>query len=92
VPPGSIARGKALVAGVPGTTVACATCHGPDLKGLAAVPPIVGRSPSYAVRQFYDFQSGARNGAAAALMKPVVATLTMDDMIALAAYLSSQAP
>jgi cytochrome c553 len=92
VPPGSIERGQALAAGVAGTTVACATCHGPDLKGLAAVPPIVGRSPTYAVRQFVDFQTGARNGAAAALMKPVVATLTLDDMVALAAYLASRAP
>jgi cytochrome c553 len=92
VPPGSIERGKALAAGVAGKTVACATCHGPDLKGLAAVPPIVGRSPTYAVRQFVDFQTGARNGAAAALMKPVVATLTLDDMVAHAAYLAAQAP
>jgi cytochrome c553 len=44
------------------------------------------------VRQLYEFQTGARNGAAAALMKPVVANLTVDDMVALAAYLSSQAP
>lgn len=92
VPPGSVARGKALAAGVDGKTVGCATCHGPDLKGLAAVPPIVGRSPSYAVRQFVDFQTGARGGAAAALMKPIVANLTIDDMVALAAYLAAQAP
>jgi cytochrome c553 len=92
VPTGSIARGRALVEGVPGKTVACATCHGPDLKGLAAVPPIIGRSPTYAVRQLYDFQSGARNGAAAALMKPVVAPLTIDDMVAIAAYLTTREP
>jgi cytochrome c553 len=92
VPPGSIARGEALAAGVPGKTVGCAICHGPDLKGLAGIPPIAGRSPSYAVRQLYDFQTGARNGAAAALMKPVVANLTIEDMIALAAWLSSQKP
>ena len=92
VPPGSLARGKALAEGIPGKTDRCAICHGPDLKGLAGIPPIVGRSPSYAVRQFVDFQTGARNGAAAALMKPVVAHLELDDMIALAAYLSSQAP
>ena len=91
VPPGSLARGKALAEGVPGKTDRCAICHGPDLKGLAGIPPIVGRSPSYAVRQFVDFQTGARNGAAAALMKPVVAHLELDDMIALAAYLASQA-
>ena len=92
VPPGSIARGEALAAGIPGTTDRCAICHGPDLKGLAGIPPIVGRSPSYAVRQLIEFKNGARNGAAAALMKPVVAHLTLDDMIALAAYLAAQAP
>jgi cytochrome c553 len=92
VPIGSVAKGKALAAGGSAGLVPCATCHGPDLKGLAGIPPIVGRSPSYAVRQLYEFQTGARNGAAAALMKPVVANLTIDDMIALAAYLSSQAP
>ncbi|MEO5823064.1 MAG: c-type cytochrome [Vicinamibacteraceae bacterium] len=92
VPPGSIARGEALAAGIAGKTDRCAICHGPDLKGLAGIPPIVGRSPSYAIRQLYEFQTGARNGAAAALMKPVVANLTIDDMVALAAYLSSQAP
>jgi cytochrome c553 len=92
VPRGSVARGKALAEGVPGRTDRCAICHGADLKGLAAIPPIVGRSPSYAVRQFIDFQTGARNGAAAALMKPVVAHLELDDMVALAAYLASQAP
>jgi cytochrome c553 len=92
VPPGSLARGKALAEGVPGKTDRCAICHGADLRGLAGIPPIVGRSPSYAVRQFVDFQSGARNGAAAALMKPVVAHLELDDMIALAAWLASQAP
>jgi cytochrome c553 len=31
VPPGSIARGKALAAGVPDRIASCATCHGADL-------------------------------------------------------------
>lgn len=92
VPPGSVKRGEALAAGIPGKTERCAICHGPDLKGLGGIPPIAGRSPSYAVRQLYEFQTGARNGAAAALMKPVVANLTTPDMVALAAYLSSQEP
>jgi hypothetical protein len=39
-----------------------------------------------------DAKTGARNGAAAALMKPVVANLTIADMVALAAYLSSLEP
>jgi cytochrome c553 len=93
VPVGSIERGKALAAGTAATgNQACNVCHGVDLKGGDTAPPILGRSPSYAVRQFVDFQTGARNGSTAALMKPVVASLTVDDMIALAAYLSSQTP
>jgi len=41
-----------------GKTLACATCHGADLKNLGPVPGIVGRSPSYLVRQLYDMQAG----------------------------------
>src|SRR4029453_878874 len=54
-PPGSIKKGEALVTnGGNGKTVACGTCHGPDLKGLGPVPGLAGRSPSYLVRQIYD--------------------------------------
>ena len=51
-----------------------------------------GRSPSYLIRQLYDFRAGIRGGAGSALMKPVVDMLSMDDMIALAAYAASLSP
>jgi cytochrome c553 len=93
VPTGSIEKGKALAAtGGAGRTVQCAVCHGPDLKGLGPIPGIAGRTPSYLVRQLYDFQHGTRAGLMSALMKPTVEKLTIDDMIALAAYASSLAP
>ena len=92
VPPGSLARGEALVATGAGKTVRCATCHGPELKGVGATPSIVGRSPSYVVRQLVDFQGGARAGPLAAQMKPTVARLDPDDLVAIAAYLASRAP
>lgn len=93
VPIGSVARGEALVkTGGGGRTVACAVCHGADLKGLGPVPGIAGRSPSYGVRQLYDFKHGARVGVASALMKPTVEKLSVDDMIALASYLASLPP
>jgi cytochrome c553 len=75
-----------------GITLPCGTCHGPDLKGVASVPGIAGRSPSYLVRQLYDFQQHARAGSAGALMAPVVERLSHDDMISLAAYVSSLSP
>ncbi|MEP6672920.1 MAG: cytochrome C-binding protein [Chthoniobacter sp.] len=93
VPTGSIQKGKALAStGDGGRTVQCAICHGPDLRGLGPIPGIAGRSPSYLVRQLYDFQHGTRAGISSALMKPTVQNLTTDDMVALAAYAASLAP
>ena len=93
VPAGSIKKGEALVkTGGAGKTIACGTCHGADLKGLGPVPPLAGRSPSYTVRQLFDMQQGVRKGPWSALMKAAVEKLTIDDMIAIAAYTSSREP
>jgi cytochrome c553 len=87
VPVGSIAKGEALA-----KAAGCGTCHGSDLKGLDLIPGIAGRSPSYVVRQLYDFKSGARAGAGSDLMKPTVEELAPQDMVSLAAYLASLTP
>ena len=93
VPEGSITRGEALVkTGGNGRTVACVVCHGADLKGLGPVPPLAGRSPSYTVRQLRDMQTGNRNGLWAPLMKAAVEKLTVDDLVAIAAYTASREP
>lgn len=92
VPKGSIAKGEALAKTGGGITTSCVTCHGGDLKGVGPIPGIAGRSPSYLVRQLYDFQQHARMGSAGAQMAPVVEKLTHDDMIALAAYAASLTP
>ena len=92
VPVGSIKKGEALVTGDSSKTLRCATCHGRDLKGHGKVPALAGRSPSYVVRQLYDIQNGARVGAAVLPMKPVVTKLTIDDMVAIAAYTASLNP
>jgi cytochrome c553 len=91
VPTGSIKKGEALVTtGGNGKTIQCGACHGADLMGLGPVPAIAGRSPSYLARQLYDMQNGFRTGVWTELMKPVVAKLTPDDMIAILAYVSSR--
>jgi cytochrome c553 len=93
VPPGSIARGEALVkGGESGKTVPCGICHGADLKGLGEVPRLAGQQPLYIARQLFDLQHGSSAGKAAALMKPVVAQLSEDDIIAVASYLGSLPP
>ncbi len=92
VPVGSLARGEELVTTGAGKTIQCAICHGVDLMGLATVPGIGGRSPSYMMRQLYDMKVGTRNGVSAQLMKPVIANLTVDDMTDIVAYLASVEP
>lgn len=102
VPAGSINKGKDLVTTggarivdnefVRGKTTPCITCHGPDLMGVADIPPIAGRSPSYMVRQMWDIQQGTRNSEPAKLMKLVVDNLTQEDLVAIAAYVSSRLP
>jgi cytochrome c553 len=93
VPVGSVAQGEALVkTGGAGKTLACVTCHGPDLKGVGLIPGISGRSTNYVVRQLYDIKHGFRAGVFAVLMKDVVAKLDEEDMLAIAAYLATQAP
>lgn len=93
VPAGSIRKGEALVTtGGAGKTTPCAICHGADLKGLGPVPALAGRSPSYIVRQLYDMRHGVRIGPWSDLMKAVVAQLTEDEMVSIAAYTASRAP
>lgn len=103
VPVGSLTTGQALVVtgADPGAdaknaaerkTVPCGNCHGADLKGKGDVPGIAGRSPSYTMRQLWDMQQGTRNGAGAKLMKGVVAKLSVEDMIAITAYVTSREP
>jgi len=93
VPPGSIAKGEALVkTGASGKTVQCATCHGEALKGVGEVPRLAGLQPLYVARELFDMRYGSRAGEAAAPMKQVVANLTDDDIIAISSYLGSLPP
>jgi cytochrome c553 len=92
VPKGSIARGETLAKTGGRKTLACAICHGPTLQGLGEVPPIAGRQATYIVRQLYMVQNGNRAGPSVALMQQVVKNLTVDDMLALAAYVASREP
>jgi cytochrome c553 len=92
VPPGSLKKGKWLAAGADKKMARCSKCHGPELRGMGDVPPVAGRSPSYIFRQLYDMKSGARSGPSSLQMQPLVKNLSVDDMIAIAAYASSLKP
>lgn len=93
VPTGSIKKGEELVTtGSGGKTTPCVVCHGPDLRGVATIPGLANRSPSYLGRQLWDFKTGARHGSMAALMRPVVDKLTNEDIVNILAYTASRKP
>src|SRR5262245_28931045 len=87
VPPGTLNKGKQLA-----TKYQCAFCHGQNLEGTGPVPALAGRSPSYTMRQLFDMKSGARNGPWGQLMKPVVANLSVQELMAVSAYAASLQP
>ncbi len=91
VPVGSVQKGAELVkTGGGNKTIACAICHGDSLQGLGDVPRISGLHPAYVARQLYGFQTGTNHSVSSALMKKVVANLTPDDILAIAAYAATQ--
>lgn len=72
----------------------CAACHGPDGNSVNPQwPKIAGQSHRYFISQLKAFQQGPdgpRRGDNAALMYPIVADLSEQDMRDLAAYFSAQ--
>lgn len=93
VPVGSIGRGRMIAEhGLPPGTPACVSCHGTALGGTSLAPPLAGRSPSYVLRQLMAFAAGTRADSAATTMQPVARALSLEQMIAAAAYVGSIAP
>ena len=54
--------------------------------------PVPHSGSGHLLTQLFDTQKGARKGMWADLMKPVVANLTNEDMLAIAAYTASREP
>lgn len=89
VPLGSIKRGESLVKTGNGKTIPCSSCHGANLEGSSIAPAIAGNFGIYTVRQLHGFKGGTRKSSQSAMMMPVVATLSDEDIVDIAAYLSS---
>jgi cytochrome c553 len=68
----------------------CAGCHSADGNSMAAAnPSLAGLNSEYINKQLTDFKSGARKNA---IMSGMVASLSQQDMLNLAAYFSAQQP
>ena len=66
----------------------CAACHGADGNSVSPqFPKLAGQNPEYIVEQLENFKSGKRKNA---IMQPMAASLSTQDMQDLAAWFSSQ--
>jgi cytochrome c553 len=83
----SAARGQRIAGQV------CAACHAADGNSVAATnPKIAGQFAEYLHKQLADFrpQAGMKPARESAIMTPLVANLSEDDMQSLAAYYAGQ--
>ena len=64
----------------------CLGCHGTTAAGNGQFPRLAGQQSDYILKQLNDFKDGARKNAQ---MQAIAATLSSDDMKALAAYFAS---
>lgn len=92
-PAATLTRGEQLVRqgdaarGVP----ACASCHGPDMSGVApAMPGLLGLPRDYILAQFGAWRNGVRRAAAPDCMGEIARRLSAEDVGALAVWLSAQ--
>lgn len=92
VPPGSVARGRVVVASGGSAGTPCGTCHGPDLRGTALAPPLAARPAGYLARTLWDIRAGARYGPSVAAMQAPAKGLSPAEIRDAAAYLASLAP
>jgi len=86
---GDAAKGKEIAAGI------CAGCHNPDGNSIIPTNPILaGQHPEYLIKQLMDFKAeeGKSPNRESAIMGPMVASLTQQDMENLAAFYAGQKP
>ncbi len=68
--------------------LACATCHGPEARGVAAAgfPRLAGLPAGYLAKQLDDFRSGARLNP---VMQPIASALSPEEAKQVAAMLAA---
>ncbi len=70
----------------------CWSCHGKDAKTpiLPIYPRLAGQNAEYAFNQMKDIKNGVRTNGQTAAMKGIMATVSEDEMRAIADWLATQ--
>jgi cytochrome c553 len=89
-----VPAGKTIyVEGIPGADVPpCASCHGPEAKGVGAFPRLAGQLNDYVFNKLTNWSKergrDPNNPDTSAIMEPIAHNLTQSQVAAVAAYLS----
>ncbi|MCR6480668.1 cytochrome c4 [Variovorax sp. ZS18.2.2] len=82
------AKGDTVFNATPANSQSCASCHNADgNSAIAANPKLAQQHPEYILKQLQDFKSGARKSA---IMKPLAAALSDEDMRNIAWFVGSK--
>ncbi len=68
----------------------CRNCHGPSAAGMASFPKLAGRSEKYLISRLEQYRAGERVGPNSALMMPMAADLSDEDIANVAAYIATR--
>lgn len=68
----------------------CAQCHGRAGRGMASFPSLMGREIDYLSDRLEQYRAGKSIGPNSALMMPVAAELSDEEIANLAAYISEE--
>ena len=82
------AKGDTLFNTAPANAQSCASCHNADgNSAIPANPKLAQQHPEYILKQLQDFKSGTRKSA---IMKPLAAALSEEDMRNIAWFVGSK--
>lgn len=68
---------------------ACAQCHGRTARGMAAFPSLTGQDADYLAKRLMQYRDGEAVGPNSALMMPVAAPLSDDDIADLSVFIAT---
>ena len=69
----------------------CIACHGKTgISNSGIYPNLAGQKKPYLIASIKAYRNGTRTGGLSVLMKPIVANLTEEEIVALSKYYSEQ--
>lgn len=67
----------------------CKNCHGPTARGMASFPKLSGNTAEFLDMRLKQYRAGEKLGPNTALMQPVAAVLSDEEIVAVSAYIST---